>query len=158
MAKPDGKSPTDHPDDGDPGIILSDYVPEKALGKYDEYILAMLAADEKIRDSDPDGYRGGRRTKATVPSESRITERTKRDGSGTETVDLEVEKTVRLFQESARDRDRTAKLVGRRPEGDGMVLLDFILAPKQKRPRAPKPDSGTGETTTPDTTVEATEA
>jgi hypothetical protein len=158
MAKPDGKSPNDHP--GETGIVLEDYIPEVPPGKYDEYVKAMLAADAQIEETDPDGYAKGRRKQATIVSDSRTGTRTVKKPDGTETVeevDLEVEKTIRLFQESARNHDRTGKVVGRRNNGDGTVILHFILAPKQRRPRKTA-DSGTDETTTPDTTQEATEA
>lgn len=153
MAKTDGKSPQDHPDET--GIILSDYVPEQTPGKYDEYVKAMLTADAQIQEEDPDGYAKGRRKQATVVSDSRKGTRTVNGKE--EEVDLEVEKTVRLFQESARVHDRTAKVVTRRDNGDGTVILNFILAPKQRRPRK-KTDSSTGETTTHDIPEEATEA
>lgn len=128
-------------DTADTGIVLHDYTPEAQPGKYDDYITAMLAADEQIEKDDPDGYKAGRRKAATVLSPSDPVEK---DGK---TTDKPLDTTKRLFQESARLRDRTAKLVKTTPQGDGTVALDFILVAKQTRPRKP---AGQSEAATPE--------
>jgi hypothetical protein len=129
MAKP--TAPTDLPD-----IIIEDYTPpaptkpEDKPGPYDRWIVAGLDADAALAKEDPDAYQGGKRKRVSIvvpngdPKEI--------DG---ETTFPAVEKERRLFQDSARYRDRTAKVVATDDQGDGYTKVSFILIPKQVRPR-----------------------
>lgn len=125
-AEPETETRSDTLPEDFENVIFDTFVPEQVSGKYDRHVQAMIAKDEELEKSEPKEFKQGKRTRVAIVAPAD-----------------DAEKTVRQFQDSARKFGKTGRHVGTEPQGDGGVLLRFVLGVRQSRPRKPKEETAT---------------